>query len=727
MISKPPLLRNSKIKFAVDFEAAVGMIPSGVVLTDATIDDNPIIYVNRAFEMMTGYSAAEVIGRNCRLLQGPDTDPAAIASIRSAVSLGRDVEVEILNYRKNGEPFWNHLKIGPRRDARGQVVGSIGIQNDITARRALAAETEQLQQRLNVIIENMPGFVFQHILRQDGSLEIAHLASSASRELGLRQVTPSTIEKLWDRIHPDDRQLVRDNLLRSAADLLPLKLEFRLRSDRGRDHWIRTYAKTRRNDAGDVIWDGVGIDVTDEKRVEERLSYLAEHDALTGLGNRMLFSASLGRALVAADLAGDRIVLLKLDLDRFTEVNEAIGQQAGDRVMKEIARRISDFAEARQGYAARMGGDEFAVFYPSSAASDDFDVSADALAAELAVPIVAGGEAVEIDASCGTAYFPFMHTGPGLSSESELMRRASVALHVAKLAGRGQHRSYNADLVDRDNALLLRQALRHAIDGGQLRLHYQPLVDIATGVVTGAEALVRWQHPTLGLLPPAKFIPLAETSGLMVPLGNWVINEAMRQVRAWEAAGLTVPTVSLNISAIQLREPLFVETLAQLLARNDASARQFELELTEGIMLDTSEKTLAALTRLRNAGFGLAVDDFGAGHASFQYLRDFPISRIKIDQAFIRHMVVESSDASIIRAILQLARRLHLEVVAEGIETFEQRDFLRDEGCPIGQGFLFSKPLPPEAFADLLRKRAHLPATRKKRLRPGDLVTPDAA
>ncbi len=714
--STRPLLASKQDSGAVDFQAAVALIPSGVVLTDATLPDNPIVYVNAAFESITGYPAAEVIGRNCRLLQGPDSDPATIAAIRSALALGREVEVEVLNYRKNGQPFWNRLKVGPRRDAHGRVVGFVGIQNDITAKRTLTLETYQLQARLNAIIDNMPGYVFQRILRRDGTLEISYLSSSVVRALGLFEPHPTTLEALWAWIHPDDRKMMREGLLRSATDLSPLTLEFRVKTIDGAEHWLRNYAKARRNEAGDVIWDGVGIDVTAEKNVEERLSYLAYHDPLTGLGNRMLFGQSLGRAMAAAEQAGERTILLRLDLDSFDEVNEAIGQQAGDAVLKEVAGRISHFAETRHGFAARMGGDEFAVFYGTSRLGDDSESSAAALATALAAPILGQGEPIAIDASIGSAYFPFAPSSADPSTQSEFMRRANVALLEARQAGRGQHRAYISDSVDQNGALMLRPALRHAIDGDQLRLHYQPLVEIATGEILGVEALVRWQNPELGLLPPARFIPLAETSGLMVPLGNWILNEAMRQCREWKGAGLTVPMISLNVSAVQLRERWFFEALSQLLARNNVEARQFEIELTEGVMIDASdEMMLSTLNRLRAAGFGLAVDDFGAGHASLQYLRDFPISRIKIDQAFTRHMAVEPSDASIIRAILQIARTSNLDVVAEGIETVQQRDFLRHEGCRIGQGFFYSEPLPAAEFASLLQRQARLPEPVKSR------------
>ena len=704
-----PLATSAGTPVGVDFESVARLSPLGLILTDATLPDNPIIYVNAAFETITGYPAREAVGRNCRFLQGEASDPRAIRDMHDALADGREIEVEIVNYRKSGEPFWNQLRIGPRHNESGDVIGFIALQNDITARRAIADEAQQLQSQLTAIVDNMPGYVFQRVLKRDGTLVISYLSSFVVSAIGIPLVPPSTVEALWDYIHPGDRQAMRDALLRSAADLSPITLEFRIRTTDGRERWIRNHAKARMNEAGDVIWDGVGVDFTEERLAEDRVSHLALHDPLTGMANRLNFSTSLATALVSAEATGDRIVLMNLDLDDFAEVNEAVGQQAADVVLKELARRITEFATQRHGEAARMGGDEFALFYPTPAASDDFGGAADSLRAALAAPIAGSAEAIIVDASVGTAYFPFHPAVAVQSNQSELMRRASVALHRAKQAGRSLHRAYTADAADGSSALQLRQALRHAISAAELRLHFQPLVDIATGTVIGAEALVRWQHPGLGLLPPGKFIPLAESSGLMVPLGDWIFDEAMRQVRAWDQAGIRVQKMSINISALQLREPSFVDGLGKALERHGVQAEQFVLELTEGIMIDASEAMLASLNRLRQLGFRLSVDDFGAGHASFQYLRNFPINQIKIDQTFVKHMVVDSSDASIIRAILQLGRTLQLEVVAEGIETVAQRDFLRDAGCRIGQGYLYSKPLPPEDFARLLRKAVPLP------------------
>jgi EAL domain-containing protein (putative c-di-GMP-specific phosphodiesterase class I) len=257
--------------------------------------------------------------------------------------------------------------------------------------------------------------------------------------------------------------------------------------------------------------------------------------------------------------------------------------------------------------------------------------------------------------------------------------------------------------------MVLRHSLRKAIEEKQFKLHYQPLVDLVSGTIVGAEALVRWNHPELGLQRPDIFIPFAESSGLIIPLGNWIFREAMQQVVSWRRDGLEVPKIAINVSGVQLQDPGLLRSIETALAQTGAQARHFELELTEGFMIEASPSTLGLLKSLKTLGFTLAIDDFGTGHSSFRYLRDFPVDKVKIDQTFVRQMVVDSSDASIIRAIIALAKSLDLKVVAEGIETMVQRNFLREEGCQIGQGYLFSVPLTAEDFGYLIARNIRLP------------------
>jgi EAL domain-containing protein (putative c-di-GMP-specific phosphodiesterase class I) len=285
-------------------------------------------------------------------------------------------------------------------------------------------------------------------------------------------------------------------------------------------------------------------------------------------------------------------------------------------------------------------------------------------------------------------------------------------LRAAKQEGPGAYRVYSVAFDDRlRNRLALRQSLHRAIEGQQFELHYQPLVQLASGRIVGAEALVRWNHPELGTQRPDVFIPLAEASGMIVPLGAWAIKQAMRQGQLWKRPGVGAPRIAINISSIQLAKPGFIAAVEQALSETGADPRDFEFELTEGLMIEPSSETLAILTWVKSLGFGITIDDFGTGYSTFKYLRDFPVDKIKIDQTFVRQLAIDSSDASIIRSMIALSRSLGVQIVAEGVETAMQRDFLRDEGCEVGQGYFFSLPLTAEDFGWLLRSGLNLPVS----------------
>ena len=682
------------------------------MLTDHRQPGTPIVFVNAAFTALTGYSFEEVVGRNCRFLQGAETDPRSVEAIRTALAAGRGIKLDLLNYRKNGEAFWNELLIGPEADETGTIVGFIGILNDITQKRKLETEAVELQARLASIVENMPGYVFQRSLKSDGTLGVTYASPSFAAVLGIPAGAEADIGDVQRKLYPEDREAARQAIAKSAADMCSLSIEFRLPGATG-ERWIRTYSKPRRLGNGDVIWDGIGLDITAEKRAEERLSYLAYHDPLTGMPNRTLFATSLARSLTASRTTQDQVALFILDLDGFQEVNDAAGMRVADSVLRGVSKRISDLADLREGYAARIGGDEFAVSLRLPPSGVDLLDIARRFCAELSLPLLVEGREFSIEACIGVAVFPFSSAAETLAEdvgEAELMQQANLALLAAKRAGRGMCRLYSSDGDDRlRNQLVFRASLRRAIEDQQFRLHYHPLVDLGSGRIVGAEALIRWSHPELGLQRPDLFIPLAERSGLIVPLGAWVLQEAMRQGVEWRRNGLTVPKIAINVSGLQLLDPGFLRMIERTVAETGAEPSQFEVELTEGFMIEASPTVLNVLATMKSMGFTLAVDDFGTGHSSFRYLRDFPVDKVKIDQTFVRQMVVDSSDASIIRAIIALARSLNLEVVAEGIETHVQRGFLRDEGCRTGQGYLFSLPLTAEDFGFLLERGITLP------------------
>jgi len=704
--------RRSDIGQSIDYASAVLSCPSGIVITDPSKADNPIVFVNPAFTELTGYSSAEAIGRNCRFLQGLLTDRKVISEIREAVGQGRSIRRELLNYRKDGAQFWTDLAINPTRDGSGDAVGFVGILSDLTERKQTEATAHEAKTQLSNIVQNIPGFIFRRILKPDGSIEIAYFSPSFARIIGQPEGSISTRADFLKLMHPGDIEIGRRAIERSAADLSPLLLEFRLISEND-ERWIRSKSSPRRLKSGDVVWDGVGIDITTEKLAETRLAYLAYHDPLTGLANRTSLIEQLGLAIEAARKEGAQIVLSKLLVVGFAEINETLGMNEGDAALKSVAARLSELtALDRNAIAARLVGAEFAILRRGKTAAIYADEFAGIMMRSLAQPILVGQVALMTEPCIGTALLPPGELGE-LSADAaaaELMKRAAIALSAASKTGPGTHRRYDEDLDHRrQHRMTIRHSMRDAIDHDEFELHYQPLVDLQTSTIVSAEALIRWQHPQLGLLRPDLFIGLAEESGLIGPLGEWVMRTAMRQMMIWESEGLDPATIALNISSVQVKQPDFIETVRKALAETGADARRFDLELTESILLELSPPILAVLSELKLLGFKLVIDDFGAGHSSLQYLRNFPIDKLKIDQIFVRQLVADSSDALIIRTITSLARGLKIGLVAEGIETIEQRNFLRDQGCTTGQGYYFSLPLAAEDFAWMIKQKTTLP------------------
>jgi PAS domain S-box-containing protein/diguanylate cyclase (GGDEF)-like protein len=695
----------------VDYASAVLYFPSGVVITDPSKADNPIVFVNPAFTALTGYSSVESIGKNCRFLQGPLRNQEAISEIRQAVVQGHSIRRELLNYRKDGTQFWTDLAINPTRDGSGGLVSFVGILSDLTERKQNEAAAAEASAQLSSIVQNIPGFLFRRIRKPDGSIEFPYFSSFLAKFIGQPEERAAIAPDLWKHLHPDDVAIARVAIERSAAELSPLVLAFRLLAENG-ERWVRTYSTPRLQKNSNVIWDGVGIDITIEKLAESRLAYLAYHDPLTGLGNRIFLVEQLALTIGAARKEGIQIALSCLLVDGFSEINETLGMDEGDAMLKGIADRLSEFATLDNNtISVRLEGARFAILR-RGITGGDADEFARNMLRTLAQPIRVGQAVLLVEPCVGTAILASddLCDLSNDAAATELMKRAAIALSAANKVGTGTHRLYDEDLDHRrQHRMMLRHSMPEAIDKGQFELHYQPLVDLLSGRIVSAEALVRWQHPELGLLTPDLFIALAEESGWIGPLGEWVMRTAMREMMTWNCEGLASPIVALNVSSVQLKMPDFIETIRRALAETGADARKFDLELTEGILLDLSPQTRAVLAELKLLGFRLVIDDFGAGHSSFQYLRNLPVDKLKIDRIFVRELVAGSSDALIIRAIISLAQSLKIGLIAEGIETVEQRNWLRDQGCRMGQGYFFSEPLAAEDFAWMIKQKVVLP------------------
>jgi PAS domain S-box-containing protein/diguanylate cyclase (GGDEF)-like protein len=687
-------------------------VPHSIVVADYTAADMPVVYVNRFFTELTGYAPNEVVGRNCRFLQGPETDPNTVDRIRTAIASASPVQAEILNYKKDGRKFWNAMSIDVIRNASGEVTHLIAMQHDVSARRAAEELARQAEQRLASVLGSLPGFVFHLVRRDEAFVELTIVSDWLARALGLSEGEVIDLDRFASYMHPSELEYLQQALRDSGRALEKLRVDFRLIPPGGGERWFRAMATPRADGPGVIVWDGVALDVHAEKAHESRLAYLVSYDPLTGLCNRMQFNNALLKLFDGTTPTRQRVALFYIGLEDFQSLTDTLGEQIGDALRRHVGFRLKECAEEYGGTAARLGEDEFGLLLPRIEGRRKAQDIAEMLARVVSFPNYADGQLISVQPCVGTVVGSTIEKAgaPAEERAAELLKRAHLALYMARQEGAGSCRLYSPELDDRvRNRVVLRQSLQHAICEQQFELHYQPFVDLATGRIVGAEALVRWNHPELGMQRPDHFIPLAESSGLIVPLGNWVMRQAMRQVGIWAAQGLDVPRISINLSGVQLRRPGFVTAVQQALRDTGADPRNFAFELTEGVFLEASPEIRAQLEALRAMGIELALDDFGTGHATFKYLRDFPVQKIKIDQTFVRQLVIDSSDASIVRAIIAVCRKIGLTVVAEGIETSMQRDFLCGEGCGIGQGYLFSMPLAAEDFGWLLRARAKLP------------------
>jgi len=448
-------------------------------------------------------------------------------------------------------------------------------------------------------------------------------------------------------------------------------------------------------------------DITARKQAEEQLRHQAAHDALTGLPNRATFLDHVRRAIARNQRHPDyQFAVLFLDLDRFKVINDSLGHHVGDRLLIETARRLQHCVRP-EDVVARLGGDEFTILLDTIHDVHDALAVANRIHATIATPVILDGHAVTTATSIGVTLGDVAYTQP-----EEILRDADTAMYWAKRGGASRHAVFDYSMHTRALARLrLETELQRAVERQEFRLHYQPLVELATGRIHGFEALVRWQHPQRGLIAPAEFIGVAEETGLIHALGRWVLREACQQMRHWHVQFPAIPhwIISVNLSGVQCRHTDLVAYVAQVLRDTDLAPRYLELEITESVMLGQTDTALALLRDLQALGITLTLDDFGTGYSSLSYLHRFPVSTLKIDRSFINSMDANGEHGELVRAIIALARNLHMGVVAEGIETAVQRDHLAALGCGYGQGYLFARPLDVAAVEQLLtleQKRA---------------------
>lgn len=511
---------------------------------------------------------------------------------------------------------------------------------------------------------------------------------------------------VFDIIDETDHAIVREQIQRRLrGEEKSAIYEVRGRRSNGDTLHLEVYGAVMRVD-GRAAMIGVMLDVTlsyqrqlrQQRQYVERLQHLATHDALTGLANRALLLDRLNQATAMARHTGNVTAVLLFDLDKFKVINDSLGHPVGDALLKAVACRIQGVIR-KSDTVARLGGDEFVLMLPDVSGAEVAAKVANKVLVAISAPFAIQARELHVDTSIGISLYP--RDG----EEEVLLKNADLAMYQAKREGGGKFHFYS-DELDRHNQryMELETELRHALERGELSLAYQPKVNLHTQRIVGAEALLRWQHPVLGNISPAEFIPIAEVTGLIIPIGEWVLQSACAQNRAWQNAGMPAFAVSVNLSARQFRGHNVLRLIEQVLERTGLAPKWLDLELTESVFVQYMEETVSTLSALRALGVGLSMDDFGTGYSSLNYLNNLPFDTLKLDRSFIRDLNTEASTRTLTFSIITLAHNLGLKVVAEGIETEAQYTLLRGRGCDEGQGYYWSAPLAPEDFFELVMR-----------------------
>jgi diguanylate cyclase (GGDEF)-like protein/PAS domain S-box-containing protein len=564
---------------------------------------------------------------------------------------------------------------------------------------------QRIESKYGPLAEGVPSVAYVYEPGLNG--RCLYISPSIERVLGYTQEHWMRDGGLWDRLlHPEDADRVITNEAECARSGEALVQEYRISRADGTVVWIRDEMTVVRGDDGneDPLFFGVFLDVTDRKRMEAELERLALYDSLTGLPNRALFSDRLSHAIERRGRTQATAVYF-LDVDRFKRINDSLGHSAGDEVLREVAARIQRMLRP-DDTVARFGGDEFTILCESVGGVLEAVGVADRLQREISQPLRAGGAELRLSASVGIAL-----AEPGEDADcSRLVEDADAAMYRAKERGGARTELFDVAMRERAvDALSIEQELQRALERGELRLFYQPLVSLESGEMVGAEALIRWEHPERGLLSPDKFLPVAEESGLIVEVGAWAVGEACRRLRDWDrlSGGPSAFSLAVNLSARELTHPDVVSTVLNAVRRSALDPARLTIEVTESTAMADRDSGFRALRELSQAGIRIAIDDFGTGYASLDHLREMPADILKIDRSFVAGMSANSPDSALVAAAVAMGRALEMEVVAEGIETSEQVADLRELGCPLGQGFLFARPLPPEELDGLLETDAH--------------------
>lgn len=672
-----------------------------LALVSITDRKGRILHVNNIFCRVSGYSFSELLGQDHRILNSGTHPKAFFVHMWREIAYGRIWHQEICNRTKLGELYWVDSTIVPIKNGNDHIDRFLSVRVDITARKEREAYLEKRLKARDHLFE-----IRREILRaQNIESLIATILSRTVLAMQFPQAAVSTIYLDGKRYSSD----VTDQVLPSGPSALQNEICVK-RKVRG---WIqvayrepRPFLLPEERDLVQSVAEDFGAWL-DRQETEAYVRYQADHDGLTQLPNRRYLKRKLkklieARRRVMAERRQEesRFAIMFIDLDHFKAINDTLGHEMGDLLLKEVAARLLACMR-HEDIVVRQGGDEFIVLIQRVQTLVDVEIIAQKLVEQMMQPFCIENKMLRVGASVGIAMFP--EDGQDVKM---LLRCGDLAMYQAKHAGRNGYRFFSREL---DKLMAERHrtevALRRALDNSELVLHFQPIVDDINAGIASMEVLLRWQHPEDGLVPPARFIPLAEETGLIVPIGAWVIRTACLQIKTWQQQGLIVPRLTINLSVRQLGMKDFAGDVMAILQETGVAANLITLEVTESMLVENVSEVAAVLCSLSALGCRVAIDDFGTGYSCMSSLKHYPIDFLKIDQHFVRDICTDENDAAIVTAIIAMAHGLGMEVVAEGVESIEQLDFLRKKHCRFYQGYLFCKPLPAAEIIHLLQKQ----------------------
>jgi diguanylate cyclase (GGDEF)-like protein/PAS domain S-box-containing protein len=655
---------------------------------------------NTGAERINGYSAGEILGRHFSIFYTEEDIERGHPEeeLRLAEEEGR-YEEEGLRIRKDSSRFWASVLITTLKDQEGNLKGFSKVVRDITERRWAEETLREAEERYRTLVEQIPAIVYMEQINE--RMTTLYDSPQIERMLGYPGDTYQRDPDYWMKIiHPDDKDRILAEDRAATAEGGLFSSEYRVLASDGRVVWVRDEAvMVRGQDDEPLYWRGFVFDVTERKLMEEQLQRQAYHDLLTDLPNRRLFVDRLGQALRRTRRRGKhRVAVLFMDLDDFKAINDSLGHEVGDVLLVVVAERLRRCLRPADTLA-RFGGDEFVVLIEDVENPEDAVRVAERIVEGLREPFVVEGRELFLRASIGVALGTTRQKSP-----EDLLRDADTAMYEAKEQG-SDYRMFDPAMYERAvGRLELENEMRRAIEADEFVVHYQPIMSLQTGGMWGVEALVRWDHPERGLLDPWEFMAVADQSGIVVPMGEEVLEEACRQAKEWQEEHPRIPplVMSVNLSARQLQRPDIAQIVERVLKKTGLESRYLRLDITETVYIRALEGNTQALDELKRLGVSISIDDFGTGYSSLAYLKRLPASALKIDKSFVKGIGEDLEDTAIVGMVRELAHTLGMEAIAEGVESEAQATLLKEMGCDMAQGFFFSKPLPPEVATRFL-------------------------